>query len=48
MDTTLEQIEFAKSYVEYHREAYGYNESNVHFIHGNIEFLDLLNLPFKR
>ncbi|WP_338882782.1 methyltransferase domain-containing protein [Xenorhabdus sp. TH1] len=45
VDTTLEQIEFAKSYVEYHREAYGYNKSNVHFIHGNIESLDLLNLP---
>ncbi|WP_273576764.1 methyltransferase domain-containing protein [Xenorhabdus anantnagensis] len=45
VDTTLEQIEFAESYVEYHREAYGYNESNVHFIHGNIESLELLNLP---
>ncbi|OKP04779.1 methyltransferase domain-containing protein [Xenorhabdus eapokensis] len=45
VDATPEQIEFAKSYVEYHREAYGYNESNVHFIHGNIESLDLLSLP---
>ncbi|WP_374053135.1 methyltransferase domain-containing protein [Xenorhabdus taiwanensis] len=45
VDTTLKQIEFAKSYIEYHREAYDYKESNVHFIHGNIESLDLLNLP---
>ncbi|MDC9612962.1 methyltransferase domain-containing protein [Xenorhabdus khoisanae] len=45
VDTTLEQIEFAKSYIEYHREAYGYNESNVHFIHGNIESLESFNLP---
>ncbi|WP_237385305.1 methyltransferase domain-containing protein [Xenorhabdus sp. Sc-CR9] len=45
IDTTLEQIEFAKSHIEYHRDAYGYNESNVHFIHGNIESLDQLNLP---
>ncbi|MDC9580216.1 methyltransferase domain-containing protein [Xenorhabdus sp. PR6a] len=45
VDTTFEQIEFAKNYLDYHREAYSYSESNVQFIQGNIESLDRLKLP---
>ncbi|MBS9422866.1 methyltransferase domain-containing protein [Photorhabdus caribbeanensis] len=45
VDATAEQIAFAESHVEYHREAFGYANSNVHFLQGNIEALDKLNLP---
>lgn len=44
VDMTFEQLEVAKRYTEYHREAFGYKESNVTFLKGEIEKLDELDL----
>jgi len=44
VDMTDEQIEVAKSNIEFHREAFGYKDSNVQFIKGNIETLNKLEL----
>ncbi|WP_416776531.1 methyltransferase domain-containing protein [Xenorhabdus budapestensis] len=45
IDATPEQIAFAQSYIDHHREAFGYAKSNVSFLQGHIEELDKLNLP---
>lgn len=44
VDMTDNQLEVAKKYIEHHREAFGYKNSNVTFLKGNIERLDELNL----
>lgn len=44
VDMTDEQLLVANKYVEHHREKFGYKISNVEFVKGNIEELDLLNL----
>ena len=44
VDMTDEQLAVANEYKEYHREKFGYKESNVSFLKGNIEKLDELNL----
>lgn len=44
VDMTEEQLAVARSHQEYHREKFGYTQSNVEFIKGNIEHLDELNL----
>ncbi|MCR6478084.1 methyltransferase domain-containing protein [Variovorax sp. ZS18.2.2] len=44
VDATAEQIEFAQRHIEYHREAFGYDRSNVQFLQGRIEALEQLNL----
>jgi len=44
VDMTDEQLAVANLYVDYHREKFGYAQSNVEFIKGNIERLDELNL----
>jgi arsenite methyltransferase len=40
VDMTAEQLEVAERYRGWHADAYGYDESNVEFIEGNIEKLD--------
>jgi len=44
VDMTDEQLAVANQYVEYHREKFGYAQSNVSFMKGNIEQLDQLAL----
>ncbi|KAM9197843.1 arsenite methyltransferase isoform 2-T2 [Dugong dugon] len=39
IDMTKSQVEVAKNYVKYHMEKYGFQASNVTFIHGYIEKL---------
>ncbi|TKB97068.1 methyltransferase domain-containing protein [Pedobacter cryophilus] len=42
VDMTDEQLAVANKHLEYHRENFGYQKSNVTFIKGNIEHLDEL------
>lgn len=44
VDMTDEQLKVATDHLEYHREKFGYTNSNVEFLKGNIEKLDELNL----
>lgn len=44
VDMTEAQLVIAKQYQSYHRDAFGYEESNVQFLHGDIERLDELDL----
>ncbi len=44
VDMTDQQLKVANDHIAYHREAFGYAQSNVEFIKGNIEKLDELNL----
>ncbi|WP_298303515.1 methyltransferase domain-containing protein [uncultured Erythrobacter sp.] len=40
VDVTPEQLEVAREHLEWHRERFGYDSSNVSFIEGNIEELE--------
>lgn len=42
VDMTAEQLAVANKYLDYHREKFGYQKSNVTFVKGNIEHLDEL------
>lgn len=44
VDMTEAQVDVAKKHEEWHRERFGYAQSNVEFLLGNIEELDHLNL----
>jgi len=44
VDMTPEQLEVAKRHRAWHADAYGYDQSNVEFIEGNIERLDETDL----
>ncbi|TDJ45684.1 MAG: methyltransferase domain-containing protein, partial [Gammaproteobacteria bacterium] len=44
VDMTVEQLEVAEQHRDWHANAYGYDESNVEFIEGNIEKLGETNL----
>jgi SAM-dependent methyltransferase len=44
VDMTVEQLEVAERHRAWHADAYGYAESNVEFIEGNIEKLDETDL----
>jgi len=44
IDMTDEQLAVANEHIEYHREKFGYEESNVNFIKGNIDHLGELGL----
>lgn len=44
VDMTDNQLAVANQYLDFHREAFGYQRSNVQFIKGNIESLDTLGL----
>ena len=44
VDMTKEQLEKAIKYKEYHKEKFNYKESNVNFIEGDINNLNLLDL----
>ena len=44
VDMTDEQLDVAKNHKEWHREKFGYKNSNVTFLKGNIENLDELGL----
>lgn len=45
VDMTKEQIEFANSYIQYHKDVFGYDESNVSFKLCDIENLEELAIP---
>jgi len=45
VDMTDEQLDVANAHIEYHREKFGHKKSNVRFLKGEIEKLDLLDLP---
>lgn len=45
VDMTDEQLAVANAHVDYHAEQFGYAKPNTRFIKGNIERLDLLDLP---
>ncbi|MBF5056522.1 arsenic (+3 oxidation state) methyltransferase [Alcanivorax sp. 521-1] len=44
VDMTNEQLAVARRHQDYHREAFGFDESNVRFLKGYIEELDALDL----
>lgn len=44
VDMTDEQLAVANKHIEYHREKFGYEKSNVTFLKGYIEKLDELNI----
>lgn len=44
VDMTDEQLAVARRHQDYHREAFGFDESNVRFLKGYIEELDALDL----
>ena len=44
VDMTDEQLEVANKHIEYHRQAFGFERSNVRFVKGNIDQLDELDL----
>jgi arsenite methyltransferase len=44
VDMTDNQLAVANKYIDYHREKFGYSQSNVSFLKGNIEKLEELNL----
>lgn len=44
VDMTPEQLEIARRHEDYHREVFGFRESNVRFLEGQIEKLDELDL----
>jgi SAM-dependent methyltransferase len=44
VDMTDEQLEVANRHIDYHRDAFGFQKSNVRFIKGYIEALDQLGL----
>ncbi|ERK08117.1 SAM-dependent methyltransferase [Serratia fonticola AU-P3(3)] len=45
VDATKEQVSFARNYIDFHREKFGYENSNVQFHHGRIEELNALDIP---
>ncbi len=46
VDTTPEQLKVANRHLDWHADAFGYAQSNVSFIEGDIEKLDELGLEF--
>lgn len=44
VDMTEKQLEVANKYQDYHRDIFGYQQSNVRFMHGYIERLNELDL----
>jgi arsenite methyltransferase len=44
VDMTEQQLQVARAHQDYHREQFGYTESNVEFIQGELEHLDELGL----
>jgi len=45
VDMTVEQLAVATRHLDYHRQQFGYANSNVRFLQGYIEELDKLELP---
>ncbi|MET1079790.1 MAG: methyltransferase domain-containing protein [Pseudomonas sp.] len=48
VDMTVEQLAVARRHQAYHAEAFGYAESNLEFLEGEIEALDRLGLESER
>jgi len=44
VDMTDEQLAVANKHIDYHKDIFGYKQSNVEFVKGNIEALDALDL----
>ena len=44
IDMTQEQLAIARKHVDYHRQSFGFQESNVEFLHGYIEDLEGLGV----
>lgn len=45
VDMTDRQLAIARRHIEFHRKAFGYQRSNIQFLHGYIEQLDKLPIP---
>lgn len=45
VDMTESQLAVARAHQDYHRQAFGYAQSNVRFLQGELEQLDRLDLP---
>lgn len=45
VDMTKEQLEVANRHIEYHKNVFNHKKSNTKFLNGEIENLDLLDLP---
>jgi len=45
VDTTPEQLAVANEHLDWHRDKFGYAQSNVQFVEGDIERLDMIGLP---
>lgn len=45
VDMTDAQLDVANKHIEWHREKFGYKESNVRFVKGYLEDLDQLDIP---
>ncbi|MEL6359903.1 MAG: methyltransferase domain-containing protein [Pseudomonadota bacterium] len=44
VDMTPEQLEVARAHIDWHRDEFGYHQSNVDFLNGDIEALDEVGL----
>ena len=44
IDMTAEQLDVAQKHIDYHTKEFGYKTSNVHFVKGNLDSLDQLDL----
>ncbi len=45
VDMTEDQLDVASRWLDYHREVFGYSQSNVEFIRGDLDYLGDLGLP---
>lgn len=45
VDMTKEQLDVANKHIDYHTEKFGYKKPNIKFLEGQMEKLDLLDLP---
>lgn len=45
VDATRAQLAIANRHLDWHRDRFGYAQSNVGFVEGDIEYLDALDLP---
>lgn len=45
VDATQAQLAIANRHLDWHRDRFGYAQSNVRFVEGDIERLDALDLP---
>lgn len=45
VDMTEQQLDVARRHIDYHREKFGFKQSNITFLQGELEHLDKLDIP---